>query len=78
MLANTFETKEPIFHILVPFLVFNFRSQYIMIDCSKDKSGFNILKHKEGILFIEFYLLKSLNIHKYNHEHYKVYVQMRN
>jgi len=54
------------------------RPQHIMIVYSKDKSGFNILKHKNGIILIKFYLLKIVNIHKYNDEHYKVYVQMRN
>jgi len=49
-----------------------------MIVCAKDKSGFNILKHKKGIILVQFYLLKIVNIHKYNDEHYEVYVQMRN
>jgi len=41
---------------------------------SKDKSGFNILKHKKQIILIKFYLLKIVNIHKYNDEYYNVYV----
>jgi len=49
-----------------------------MIVCSKDKSGFNILKHKKGIILVMFYLLKIVNIDKLNDERYKVYVQMIN
>ena len=77
-IVHKFLTKEPTFHILVHFWFLNFRPQYIIIVCAKDKSGFNILKHKKDIILVQFYLLKIVNIDKLNDERYKVYVQMIN